>query len=225
MVVRRISNDELYHHGVKGQRWGVRRYQNPDGTLTAAGRRKLEKFKTAEEGKVRKSYQKTINFYDKKIEKVNTKIAMAKAKGNMKKVTNLANESSVYHKGKRLATVQTSKEMEALKQYKLSDYVREHKELTSQIRKEVLASAILAVPTVLLTGVIITTNSGKSIAVRKAEKRARFLDDKKRYGQALSDKARNYKEQADLAKNESRRQKLNQKFAKQLEKDKRKYGG
>lgn len=30
--------DELYHHGVKGQRWGVRRYQNYDGTLTAAGK-------------------------------------------------------------------------------------------------------------------------------------------------------------------------------------------
>lgn len=30
--------NELYHHGIKGQKWGVRRYQNPDGSLTAAGR-------------------------------------------------------------------------------------------------------------------------------------------------------------------------------------------
>lgn len=40
MVVRRIKNDELMHHGIKGQRWGVRRYQNKDGTLTDEGRKK-----------------------------------------------------------------------------------------------------------------------------------------------------------------------------------------
>lgn len=30
--------DELYHHGIRGQKWGVRRYRNEDGSLTAAGK-------------------------------------------------------------------------------------------------------------------------------------------------------------------------------------------
>lgn len=30
----------LYHHGVKGQKWGIRRYQNPDGTWTDAGKKR-----------------------------------------------------------------------------------------------------------------------------------------------------------------------------------------
>ena len=31
-------SDELYHHGILGQKWGIRRYQNSDGTLTALGK-------------------------------------------------------------------------------------------------------------------------------------------------------------------------------------------
>lgn len=33
----------LLHHGVKGQKWGIRRFQNPDGTLTDAGRKRYLK--------------------------------------------------------------------------------------------------------------------------------------------------------------------------------------
>lgn len=32
--------NELYHHGIRGQRWGIRRYQNKDGTLTEEGKRR-----------------------------------------------------------------------------------------------------------------------------------------------------------------------------------------
>lgn len=35
-----MEHNELMHYGVKGQKWGIRRYQNKDGTLTNAGKRR-----------------------------------------------------------------------------------------------------------------------------------------------------------------------------------------
>ena len=35
-------NDELYHHGIRGQKWGVRRFQNADGSLTSAGKKRYD---------------------------------------------------------------------------------------------------------------------------------------------------------------------------------------
>ena len=36
------DGEYLAHHGIKGQRWGVRRFQNPDGSLTEKGKRRMK---------------------------------------------------------------------------------------------------------------------------------------------------------------------------------------
>lgn len=39
-------SDAIMHHGIKGQKWGVRRYQNENGSLTAAGKSRYKSFST-----------------------------------------------------------------------------------------------------------------------------------------------------------------------------------
>lgn len=58
---------ELCHHGVKGQKWGVRRYQNLDGSLTNAGKARRKKKSSKEEVRSGKTTQERINSYKQRL--------------------------------------------------------------------------------------------------------------------------------------------------------------
>ena len=64
------KTDELYHHGVLGMKWGVRRYQNKDGSLTARGKKRRQM--SADEIEVNKlRKKKSYELSNAEIRKVN----------------------------------------------------------------------------------------------------------------------------------------------------------
>lgn len=54
-------DSSLIHWGIKGMRWGVRRYENPDGTLTEAGKERYRKNQEKIERKAIKKQRKLDN--------------------------------------------------------------------------------------------------------------------------------------------------------------------
>lgn len=90
-------SNELYHHGVKGQKWGIRRYQYADGTLTPAGQKRYR------------------NNSSNKIARVNTMMGMTVKEITNKARTQITGRQYVdgYLKnGTKFSRIQTSKEFE-----------------------------------------------------------------------------------------------------------------
>lgn len=81
-----ISECELYHYGIKGQKWGVRRYQNDDGSLTPSGKKRysddsqinsIKRNETPRKGLIQKRKDKLTEHYISKGYKPNAAKTMA----------------------------------------------------------------------------------------------------------------------------------------------------
>lgn len=89
------SQSYLEHHGIKGQKWGQRRYQNEDGSLTAQGR---QRYGVVERAKIR--------FRGYTSEKVNVMNNVRRAKGIGNKVSALAGYDRLRTRGNVRATTE-----------------------------------------------------------------------------------------------------------------------
>lgn len=62
-----MHNDYLAHYGVKGMKWGVRRYQKKDGSLTPTGKKRYKNYEYTGDKEKDKFFESAASLYEKKI--------------------------------------------------------------------------------------------------------------------------------------------------------------
>lgn len=109
---------ELYHHGIKGMKWGVRRFQNKNGTLTAEGKKRYfddpelakqkSEYKTAKANRkeAQKAYKKAYDRYSY-LPTSKNRMRMEESEANLKDASSAYNQTKLTYK--------TNKEVARLK--------------------------------------------------------------------------------------------------------------
>lgn len=141
---------ELYHYGIKGMHWGVRRYQNKDGSLTAEGKKKYNVEKDQEIDAIN-------NFYGKRIKKVDKKISKAKAKNKTLKEKDLRNQKKIYEEiaKKEIKKIKNTNILELSKQRRTSRGKNVARTLLLSTGLSVALSTMLTMPILGKPGVAI----------------------------------------------------------------------
>lgn len=150
---------EFYHHGILGMKWGVRRYQGPDGSLTKAGEKRLAKvnYKIGMDDTDQK-YEKRIS-YLQKIGKNNKSLSVKQA--SIERNQELANNYQKYRE--TIYKIKTAKQEKPPVIKSLQD--QERRERSKDTVKAILSTVgILAVSKIIysrLNAADVPSNSGE----------------------------------------------------------------
>lgn len=111
MYKHHVYSDELYHHGVKGMKWGIRRYQNEDGTYTQKGikryaldrdvndtsRRNIAKIRTGEA-------KRRLDYAKNNPAKIDNRYRVADLQGRVRSAKRMEKQVRSIDKGAKLAS-------------------------------------------------------------------------------------------------------------------------
>ena len=128
-----MNNIELYHWGIKGMKWGVRRYQNPDGSLTEAGKRRQAKIRSKNLEKARAAKAAKQAAREEVLEKSEGKSSQSKQQKTVKKQSA---EASNGEKTKRKEFYQKEKYIFAFCYFGTKNYTDNYSYKKKQLAKK-----------------------------------------------------------------------------------------